>query len=103
MHLTFRQLETFAEVVRVNLLGTYNVTRLAFDAWLQAHGGNIINISSVHEELPFPHFASYCATKGALKMLCRSHCRSCGSRSTEIMMVRISRSTGMVLPSTWAK
>ena len=33
--------------------------------------GRIINISSVHEELPFPHFATYCASKGALKMLCR--------------------------------
>jgi len=34
-------------------------------------GGKIINISSVHEELPFPHFASYCASKGAVKMLTR--------------------------------
>ena len=33
--------------------------------------GKIINISSVHEELPFPHFSTYCASKGALKMLCR--------------------------------
>ena len=31
--------------------------------------GKIINISSVHEELPFPHFSTYCASKGALKML----------------------------------
>ena len=31
----------------------------------------MINISSVHEELPFPHFASYCASKGGLKMLTR--------------------------------
>jgi glucose 1-dehydrogenase len=33
--------------------------------------GKVINISSVHEELPFPHFASYCAAKGGLKMLTR--------------------------------
>ena len=31
----------------------------------------MINISSVHEELPFPHFASYAASKGGLKMLMR--------------------------------
>jgi glucose 1-dehydrogenase len=34
-------------------------------------GGKVINISSVHEELPFPHFAAYCASKGGLKMLMR--------------------------------
>ena len=34
-------------------------------------GGKIINISSVHEDLPFPGFASYCASKGGLKMLTR--------------------------------
>ncbi|MBV9673724.1 MAG: SDR family oxidoreductase, partial [Verrucomicrobia bacterium] len=34
--------------------------------------GKIINISSVHEELPFPHFTSYCASKGAMKMMMRN-------------------------------
>jgi glucose 1-dehydrogenase len=31
--------------------------------------GKIINISSVHEELPFPHFTSYCMSKGSVKMM----------------------------------
>jgi glucose 1-dehydrogenase len=35
-------------------------------------GGKIINISSVHEELPFPHFTSYCASKGGMKMVTRN-------------------------------
>jgi glucose 1-dehydrogenase len=34
--------------------------------------GKIINISSVHEELPFPHFASYCMSKGGVKMMTRT-------------------------------
>jgi glucose 1-dehydrogenase len=34
--------------------------------------GKIVNISSVHEELPFPNFAAYCASKGGLKMLTRN-------------------------------
>lgn len=35
-------------------------------------GGVVVNMSSVHEEIVFPHFAPYCASKGALKMLTRN-------------------------------
>ncbi|WP_295857373.1 glucose 1-dehydrogenase [uncultured Xylophilus sp.] len=35
------------------------------------HGGVVVNMSSVHEEIAFPHFASYCASKGAVRMLTR--------------------------------
>jgi glucose 1-dehydrogenase len=34
--------------------------------------GKIINVSSVHEDLPFPGFASYCASKGGVRMLTRT-------------------------------
>lgn len=34
--------------------------------------GNVVNVSSVHEDLPFPGFAAYCASKGGLKMLMRN-------------------------------
>lgn len=60
-------------VMDVNLKGVFFITQ-AFVCLLKdaKHGGKVINISSVHEELPFPHFASYCASKGALKMLTRN-------------------------------
>src|SRR2546421_677086 len=35
-------------------------------------GGTFINISPVHEDLPFPGFTPYCAAKGALRMMCRN-------------------------------
>lgn len=35
-------------------------------------GGVVVNMSSVHEEIIFPHFAAYCASKGGLKMLTRN-------------------------------
>jgi glucose 1-dehydrogenase len=34
-------------------------------------GGSIVNISSIHEDVPFPGFAPYCAAKGGLRMLMR--------------------------------
>ncbi|MDX2079706.1 MAG: glucose 1-dehydrogenase [Terrimicrobiaceae bacterium] len=65
--------EDYDFVMRINLRGTFFLTQ-DFVNHLRAtkRPGKIINISSVHEELPFPHFSSYCASKGALKMLCRN-------------------------------
>ncbi len=65
-------------VLNVNLKGLFFITqafvkhRMAAPAGDKKPGGKIINISSVHEELPFPHFASYCASKGGVKMLTRN-------------------------------
>ena len=59
-------------VLGVNLKGPFFLSQIfARDLAAAKRKGKIINISSVHEELPFPHFASYCAAKGGLKMLCR--------------------------------
>jgi glucose 1-dehydrogenase len=35
-------------------------------------GGSIVNISSIHEDVAFPGFSSYCAAKGGLRMLMRN-------------------------------
>src|SRR5579862_8013291 len=52
-------------VLNVNLKGVFFVTQ-AFVRYLMAakRPGKVINMSSVHEELPFPHFAPYCVSKG---------------------------------------
>jgi glucose 1-dehydrogenase len=60
-------------VLDVNLKGVFFGIQ-AFVRHLRETGrpGKVINVSSVHEELPFPHFASYCASKGGVKMLTRT-------------------------------
>src|ERR1700694_5139996 len=35
-------------------------------------GGWIVNISSIHEDVPFPGFTPYCAAKGGLRMMMRN-------------------------------
>jgi glucose 1-dehydrogenase len=60
-------------VLNVNLKGLFFMTQAAVRYLMQTkRPGKIVNISSVHEELPFPHFTSYCASKGALKMITRN-------------------------------
>ena len=60
-------------VLNTNLKGPFFATQ-AFVKQLQDRKapGKIINISSVHEDLPFPHFTSYCASKGGMKMMMRN-------------------------------
>jgi glucose 1-dehydrogenase len=65
--------QDYDDVLDVNLKGPFFVTQAFVKHRMQAkQGGKVINISSVHEELPFPHFSSYCASKGGLKMLTRN-------------------------------
>ena len=60
-------------VLDVNLKGVFFITQAFVKHRIDAKaGGKIITISSVHEDLPFPHFASYCASKGGVKMLTRN-------------------------------
>ena len=60
-------------VMDVNLKAVFFITQAFVKHRIQAKaGGKVINISSVHEELPFPHFTSYCASKGGVKMLARN-------------------------------
>jgi glucose 1-dehydrogenase len=38
----------------------------------QGGGGKLVFISSVHEDIPFPQYAPYCASKGGVRMLMRN-------------------------------
>ncbi len=63
--------EEWDRVIAVDLKGVFLCTQLAAREMTKNGGGTIINISSVHEDLPFPGYAAYCAAKGGLRMLCR--------------------------------
>ncbi len=62
----------YDEVMAVNLRAPFFLTQ-AFVRQLRdaKKAGRIINISSVHEDMAFPGFASYCSSKGGLRMLMR--------------------------------
>jgi glucose 1-dehydrogenase len=64
--------EGYERVLGVNLKGPFFVTQ-AFVQRLRSakKTGRIINISSVHEDMTFPGFATYCVSKGGLRMLMR--------------------------------
>jgi glucose 1-dehydrogenase len=65
--------EDYLEVIGVGMGGPFFSTQSFARHRRDAKGpGKVINISSVHEELPFPHFTAYCMAKGGLKMMMRN-------------------------------
>lgn len=65
--------QDYDAVLNVNLKGVFFITQAFVKHRMQMKsGGKVINISSVHEDLPFPGFASYCASKGGVRMLTRN-------------------------------
>jgi len=60
-------------VLNVNLNGSFLVAQAAARQMLkQGPGGRLIFISSVHEDIPFPQYTAYCASKGAIRMMMRN-------------------------------
>jgi glucose 1-dehydrogenase len=65
--------EEWNKVLAVNLYGAFLVSQAGVRQMLkQGTGGKLIFISSVHEDISFPGYTSYCASKGAIRMIMRN-------------------------------
>jgi glucose 1-dehydrogenase len=72
-------------VLDVNLKGPFFLTQAFVKHLLTTNlPGRVINISSVHEDMVFPHFASYCASKGGIRMLMRDLAVELGPKNITI-------------------
>lgn len=64
--------EQWDKQLAVDLKGPFFAAQAAARQMVKQGKGRIINISSVHEDLPMPGNAPYCAAKGGLRMLTRT-------------------------------
>jgi glucose 1-dehydrogenase len=63
----------YDRVLDIDLKGAFFATQAFVRHRMEVkQPGKVINLSSVHEDLPFPHFTSYCASKGGMKMMLRN-------------------------------
>jgi len=62
----------FKSIVDIDLLGTYNFSKAAYDAWLGEHGGNIVNISAPFEQMGAAYQAHVAAAKSGVNSLTRT-------------------------------
>jgi glucose 1-dehydrogenase len=62
---------TYDEVFDLNMKGYFFCARRAVPFMLEAGGGSIVNITSIHGHAGFPRHAAYAATKGAINAFTR--------------------------------
>ncbi|MBW2448661.1 MAG: SDR family oxidoreductase [Deltaproteobacteria bacterium] len=62
----------FRAVVGIDLLGTYNVSKAVFEAWMKDHGGNVVNISAPFEGMGVSLQSHVAAAKAGVDSLTRT-------------------------------
>ena len=62
----------------VNLRGLFILTKLVYEAWMESHGGAIVNVASVGGLRPSPGLGVYNVTKAGVIMLTRQLARELG-------------------------
>jgi NAD(P)-dependent dehydrogenase (short-subunit alcohol dehydrogenase family) len=81
-------LEEWDKVIAVNLTGAFLCTREAARGMEAAGiGGAIINVSSVHEVIPWREFSHYCASKGGMKLFTQTVARELAPQGIRVVNV----------------
>ena len=63
-------LEDWNKVINTNLTGCFLGSREAINYMVEHNiKGSVINMSSVHEQIPWPHSVHYAASKGGVKLM----------------------------------
>jgi glucose 1-dehydrogenase len=81
-------LEEWTRVLEVNLTGTFLCTRAAARIMRRDEArGAIVMVSSVHEQIPWPRFSHYCATKGGVKLFAQSIAKELAPHGIRVVSV----------------
>jgi glucose 1-dehydrogenase len=81
-------LDWWQKVIDVNLTGVFLCSREAARIMRAADAkGAIVNITSVHEQIPWKGFSHYCASKGGEKMFAQSIARELAPHGIRVVSV----------------
>jgi glucose 1-dehydrogenase len=81
-------LDEWNKVIAVNLTGAFLCTREAARGMCGANiPGAVINVSSVHEVIPWVEFAHYCASKGGMKLFTQTIARELAPHGIRVVNV----------------
>jgi glucose 1-dehydrogenase len=75
--------EDFQRVLNIDLVSPWALCQAAIRDMVNAGGGSIVNVTSVHEEIPSSS-AAYCAAKGGLRMVTRCFAQAFAAQGVRI-------------------
>jgi glucose 1-dehydrogenase len=79
-------LADWERVIRTNLTGVFLCMREC-GKLMRDKGGVVINMSSVHQFIPWPGFAHYCASKGGMKLLTETAAREWAPHKIRVLNI----------------
>ncbi|KIX06435.1 uncharacterized protein Z518_04411 [Rhinocladiella mackenziei CBS 650.93] len=77
----------FERLLSVNVMGVYNITRLAIPHLPQHAGSSIVNVASISGLKPSKNVATYCATKYAVVGFSKSMALELGEKGVRVNVV----------------
>lgn len=80
-------LQDWHAVLQTNLTGAFLCMREAGKIMAANGGGVIVNMSSVHEFIPWPGFAHYCSSKGGMKLLMETAARELAGKGIRVVNI----------------
>jgi len=79
--------ENWQKVVNINLFGAFYCARKALQGMIKQESGAILNITSVHERIPWHGYAHYTASKAGLSMLTETLAQEAGPYGVRVMAI----------------
>jgi glucose 1-dehydrogenase len=80
-------LAEWERVLRTNLTGSFLCLREAARVMAGGAGGVIVNMSSVHEFIPWPGFAHYCASKSGVRLLMQTAAKELAGKGIRVVNI----------------
>ena len=80
-------LDAWKKVIEVNLFGTFQCAREALIRMVPQGRGVIVNMSSVHEAIPWSGFSAYTSSKAAISMLTKTLAQEAAPHGVRVVAV----------------
>lgn len=80
-------LDDWRQVIEVNLFGAFHCSREALGRMIPRRSGVVLNMSSVHEVIPWSGYSAYAAAKAGLSMLTKTLAQESAPHGVRVLAI----------------